>query len=111
MHGKAIKQVKNAFSDCKCVDHCNIGHVQPDLTCVCSDEPLTIVEVETPDSLERSHTKKQIFLMSKRAEESNDQYAVVVADGVKMCGIPLNTEGKQLLRERKIPFCSKQKYS
>lgn len=107
MHDKAVEQVKDAFSDCKCVEHCNIGGVEPDLTCVCSPEPLTIIEVETPVSLKRSHTKKQAFLMGRSAEGSNDQYAIVVSDGVNMCGIPLNNEGKRLLGERGIPSCSK----
>ena len=109
MHQDSVEQVKDALLGCKCVEHCNIGGVSPDLTCVCSVEPFSIIEVETPKSLNRTHTKKQISIMSKRAGETNDQYAVVVVDEKSMCGLPLNEEGEQLLREHNIPNCSKKK--
>ena len=104
-----MKQVKNALLGCRCVEHCNIGGVSPDLTCICGVEPFSIIEVETPKSLNIAHTKKQISIMSRRAEETNDQYAVVVVDEKSMCGLPLNEEGEQLLLESEIPNCSKKK--
>lgn len=105
MHDKAVEQVKDIFSDCKCLKHCNLGGVQPDLTCICSPEPVAIIEVETPKSLQRRHTKNQVLLLSRYAEEGNDQFAIAVSDGTNVCGIPLNDEGKKLLRERKINAC------
>ena len=109
MHHDLVEQVKDALQNCKCVEHCDIGGARPDLTCVCSVEPFSIIEVETPRSLNRTHTKKQISIMSRRAGETSDQYAVIVVDENSMCGLPLNEEGEQLLREHNIPDCLKRR--
>jgi hypothetical protein len=104
-HNEAVEQVERVLSDCKCFEHCNIGGVEPDLTCACNGNPLTIIEVETPNSLGRTHTKKQFMLMNEFAKENSDRLAVVVVEKEGMCGIPLNAEGELLLRERNISQC------
>jgi hypothetical protein len=104
-HDKAVEQVENVFPECKCLKHANLGGVEPDLTCICSPEPLNIMEIETPKSVGTSHTKKQAFLMSRLSERGNDNYGLIIADGKKMCGIPINSKAKQMFRERKIPVC------
>jgi len=105
-HNEAVERTERVLSGCKCFKHCNIGGVEPDLTCACSGNPLTIIEVETPESLGRSHTKEQIMLMSQFAKESNDWLAIVVVEKEGMCGIPVGVGGELLLREHKIPPCT-----
>jgi hypothetical protein len=59
------------------------GHI-PDVTA--SNSPDVIIEVETDDSINDSHTESQWKLFSANSEQHNKQFLIVVPKGSKSKG-------------------------
>ena len=90
---------------CACVRHGNVGGIEPDLACAC-EEPITLVEVETDESINKKHTNHQMAIMQQYTKNNEARAAVIVTDGKNLCGIAINEEGGQILEENDIRQCS-----
>jgi len=105
-HEDAVNAIREKMKTkgCACVEHGNVGGAEPDLVCAC-EEPITLIEVETEESISKSHTRYQILIMQQYADKNETRAAVIVADGTNLCGIPINEGGKQILEEHNLPNC------
>lgn len=108
-HSDGVDTMENLLKTrgCACVRHGNVGGAELDLACACR-EPITLIDVETDKSIRKNHTKHQIFVMQQYTENNETRAAVIVTDGMNLCGIPVNEGGKQILEEHNLPKCSSE---